>query len=81
MSEQVKTDTTKLIPEAVKQFDNYPDSAFIRPQIAKILLGVSIATFWRLAKSGQIKTHKLTERTTTVKVSDLRAFMSEKAGA
>ncbi|PPD52906.1 MAG: transcriptional regulator [Methylotenera sp.] len=71
---------TESIPEAVKQFDNYPDSAFIRPNIAKILLGVSIATFWRLARSGQIKTYKLTERTTTVKVSDLRAFMAAKAG-
>lgn len=71
----------KEIPEAVKQFDDYPDGAFIRPQIARILIGVSIATFWRLSKSGQIKTHKLTERTTTVKVSDLRAFMAAKAGA
>lgn len=70
----------KEIPEAVKQFDNYPDGAFIRPQIARILIGVSIATFWRLSKSGQIKTHKLTKRTTTVKVSDLRAFMAAKAG-
>ena len=71
----------KEIPEAVKQFDDYPDGAFIRPQIARILIGVSIATFWRLSKSGQIKTHKLTERTTTVKVSDLRAFMAAKACA
>lgn len=71
---------TESIPEAVKQFDNYPDSAFIRPHIAKILLGVSIATFWRLARSGQIKTYKLTERTTTVRVSDLRAFMAAKVG-
>ena len=78
---QVTSQHTKSIPVAVKQFDNYPDSAFIRPQIAKTLIGVSISTFWRLAKSGQIKTHKLTERTTTVKVSDLRAFMADKAGA
>ena len=69
----------KEIPEAVKQFDNYPDGAFIRPQIARILIGVSNATFWRSSKSGQIKTHKLTERTTTVRVSDLRAFMAAKA--
>lgn len=71
----------KEIPEAIKQFDDYPDGAFIRPQIARILIGVSIATFWRLSKSGQIKTHKLTERTTTVKVSDLRAFMAAQARA
>ncbi|PPD56801.1 MAG: hypothetical protein CTY10_02450 [Methylotenera sp.] len=67
------------MPHAVEQFDNYPDSAFIRPQTAKILLGISIATFWRLAKSGQIKTHKLTERTTAIQVKDLRAFMAAKS--
>ena len=78
---QVISQHSKPIPESIKQFDNYPDSAFIRPQIAKTLLGISIATFWRLVKSGQIKTHKLTVRTTTVKVSDLRAFMADKAGA
>lgn len=76
---QLESQHKKSIPEAIKQFDDYPDSAFIRPQIAKSLLGVSIATFWRLVKSGQLKTHKLTERTTTVKVSDLRAFMARKA--
>lgn len=79
---QLKSQYKKPIPEAVKQFDDYPDSAFIRPQIARYLLGVSIATFWRLVKSGQIKTNKLTERTTTVRVGDLRAFMNgEKVGS
>lgn len=58
------------------QFDALPDSAHIRPQTAKILLGVSIATFWRLVASGKLKTHKLTERTTTVRVGDLRAFIN-----
>ena len=75
---QVVSKQSKPIPNAVEQFDNYPDSAYIRPQVAKILLGVSIATFWRLCKSGEIKTNKLTERTTTVRVGDLRAFIAAK---
>jgi len=64
----------------VSQFDALPDSAHIRPQTAKIILGVSIATFWRIVASGKIKTYKLTERTTTVRAGDLRAFIARKAG-
>lgn len=61
---------------AIRDFDQYPDSAHIRPQTAKALLGISIATFYRLVASGRIKTHKLTERTTTVTAGDIRAFMA-----
>ena len=63
------------INPAVENFDQLPDTAHIRPKPCAQLLGVSIATFWRLVKIGEIKTYKLTERTTTVKVGDLRAFM------
>jgi hypothetical protein len=65
----------------MRDIDSYADSVHIRPHTAKQILGISIATFWRLAKSGQLKTYKLTQRTTTVKVGDLRAFMATKAGA
>lgn len=77
---QLKSEQTKSIPEALTQFDNLPDSAHIRPKVCAQLLGVSIATFWRLSKAERLRTHKLTERTTTVKVADLRAFMTAKAG-
>ena len=66
------------INQTLRDFDQFPDSAHIRPQIAKALLGISIATFWRLVKNGKIKTQKLTERTTTVTVKELRAFMNRK---
>jgi predicted site-specific integrase-resolvase len=66
------------INQALRDFDQFPDNANIRPQTARTLLGISIATFWRLVRNGQIKTHKLTERTTTVTVKDLRAFMNQK---
>ncbi|MFW5431254.1 MAG: helix-turn-helix transcriptional regulator [Methylophilaceae bacterium] len=74
---QLESQQPKPILEAVKHFDDYPDSAFIRPQVAKILLGVSIATFWRLVSKKAFPVCKLTERTTTVRVSDLRAFMNQ----
>lgn len=64
----------------VSYFDALPDSAHIRPQTAKIILGVSIATFWRVVASGKIKTYKLTERTTTVRAGDLRAYIAQKVG-
>lgn len=69
------SDDLNLNP-VLTQFDALPGSAHIRPQTAKIILGVSIATFWRLAKAKKFPLHKLTERTTTVRVSDLRAFMA-----
>lgn len=67
---------TKINP-SLRDFDHLPDSAYLRPQVAKDIIQVSIATFWRLVKSGKIKTYKHTERTTTVKVGDLRAFISQ----
>lgn len=66
------------INPSVSQADQLPDSAHLRPQVCAQLMGVSIATFWRLVKGGKLKTHKLTERTTTVKAGDLRAFMGSK---
>lgn len=60
--------------------DTAPDSAHFRPKTCAQLMGISIATFWRLVASGKIKTYKLTKRTTSVKAGDLRAFMADKAG-
>jgi predicted DNA-binding protein (UPF0251 family) len=70
----------KIIKSILSDTDSLPDSAHIRPKVCAKLMGVSIATFWRLVKSGKLQTHKLTERTTTVKAGDLRAFMSGKGG-
>lgn len=68
----------KVISPSLRDFDHLPDSALIRPKPCAQLLGVSIATLWRLIKQGHIKTQKLTERTTTIKAGDLRAFMAGK---
>lgn len=65
------------INSALCDIDSYADSVHIRPQVAKTILGISIATFWRLVRDGKIKTEKLTPRTTTVKVSTLRTFMNQ----
>lgn len=67
-----------IINPALRDFDHLPDSALIRPKPSAQLLGVSISTLWRLVKQGHIKTQKLTERTTTIRAGDLRAFMAGK---
>lgn len=67
----------KLNP-SVSEAGQLPDYAHLRPKACAQLMGVSIATFWRLVKNKKLRTHKLTERTTTVRAGDLRAFMSGK---
>lgn len=77
---------TKPIPEPVKQdtidpalrhFDELPSTAQVRVTVVKSLLDVSSTTVWRLVKAGKLKTHKLTKRTTTFNVGQLRAFMNQ----
>lgn len=70
----------RQISDAVIDFDKLPDSAHIRPKDCAKIVGFSLPTYWREVKKGRIKTHKLTERTTSTKAGDLRAYMSAKGG-
>lgn len=70
--------TKSTVDIVVANFCQLSDDVHIRPKQAAQLLGVGIATFWRLVSSGQLKTHKLTKRTTSIKAGDIRAFVSEK---
>lgn len=67
--------STHLHP-SFTNFDLLPDSAHVRVPIVKALLGVSSATVWRMVKSKQLKTYKLTPRTTTFKVGEIRDLIS-----
>lgn len=70
------------INEALAQsnFDNLPATSFVRlPVVRGLLGGVSAATIWRLVKAQKLKTHKLTPRTTTFNVGELRSLLSAKA--
>lgn len=73
-------ETQTRINSALENLDHLPDCAHIRPKVFAEAAGVSLSTFWRLAQNKRIKTHKLTERTTTVRVGDLRAFLSQQEG-
>ena len=70
----------KSINPIIANFAQMSDDSFIRPHECAQLMRISIATFWRLVASGKIKTYKLTERTTTVRAGDLRAFINAQKG-
>lgn len=56
--------------------DSMPNSAMVRLPVVKGLLGVSGATVWRMVKAGKLRTYKLTERTTTFNMGEIRALLN-----
>ena len=66
------------INPSLRDFDQLPNSAFVRLPVVKALLSISSATVWRMVKAKQLKSYKLTERTTTFKVGELRALLAQK---
>lgn len=66
----------RLIPPALQDADKYPNTAYVRLPVVKGLLGVSGSTVWRLVKAGKLKTHKLTPKTTSFNMGELRSFMN-----
>ena len=79
---QIKSELSKTIPEALAQFDNLPDAAYIRLPVLKRLYGISAASCWRGVKNGTIpKPSKLSERCTAWNVGLIRAALAAKAVA
>ena len=64
---------------ALSNFDTMPSSGFVRISVVKALLGVSASTVWRLVVAGVLRTYKLTPRTTSFNVGELRAMLAAKA--
>ncbi len=80
--QQLKSETTNAIPEALTNFDQLPNSAYIRLPVLMGLYGISSASCWRGVKNGTIpKPCKLTERTTAWNVGMVRADLAAKAVA
>lgn len=79
--QQFKSEAIQSIPEALEHFSKLPDSAQVRLPVIKGLLGISSATAWRMVKVGTLKTYKLTDRTTTFNVGEIRNFLATKAVA
>lgn len=80
--QQLKSELTQAIPEALANFDQLPDSAYIRLPVMKGLYGVSAASIWRGVKNSTIpKPSKLSERCTAWNVGLIRAALAAKAVA
>lgn len=77
--QQLKSDLTKAIPEALANFDQLPDCAYIRLNTVKRLYGVSAATIWRNCKKLKMPCPvKLSERCTAWSVKAIRADLAAK---
>lgn len=76
-----KQTASKVIPDALKNFDLLPDSANVRQPVVQGLVGCSAATVWRMVKRGTLpKTHKISTRITVWNVGELRAVLALKNG-
>jgi predicted DNA-binding transcriptional regulator AlpA len=65
----------ETISPGLRDFEHYPNCAHVRLPVVKALLGISSATVWRMVKSNKIKTYKLTARTTTFNVGEIRELI------
>ncbi len=71
----------KSIHPVLRDFDQLPDSAYIRLPVMIGLFGVSAASIWRGVKNKTIPAPvKLTQRTTAWSVRLVRQALAEKVG-
>ena len=78
--QQAKPALLQAIPEAVKHFDQLSPECQVRLPVVKIMLGISSATVWRMVAAKKITAHRLTQRTTSFNVGELRNLLTAKAG-
>jgi predicted DNA-binding transcriptional regulator AlpA len=50
-------------------------TTILRPKFAAQALGISKATFWRIVRRGDLKTIKITDNATGVRLSDIEAYI------
>lgn len=72
--------SSPAIPEAAKHFEQLSPECQVRLPVVKIMLGISGATVWRMVAAKKLTAHRLTERTTTFNVGELRSLLKAKAG-
>lgn len=79
---QLSNSSRQHIPASLANFDQLPDSAYIRLPVMTGLFGLSAASIWRGVKNSTIpKPAKLSERCTAWNVGQIRAALAAKAGA
>ncbi len=68
------------IPPALAGFDSYPNSAYVRLPVVRVLFGISTATAWRWVKKGTLPAgRKLSDGVTAWNVGELRKALSGEA--
>lgn len=68
----------RVVPDALKNFDDMPDSAYVRQPVVEGLYGCSSATIWRRVKDGLIPAPKhLGPRHTAWNVGELRRNLGQ----
>ena len=67
------------INPALRDFDQLSNSQQVRLPVVSAILGISNSTVWRMVKAKRLKAYRLTERTTTFNVGELRALLTAKA--
>ena len=77
---QLKSELSQRLPEALANFDQLPDSAYIRLPVMRGLYGVSSSSIWRGVKKLTIPSPvKLTGRTTAWNVGLVRTALTAKS--
>ncbi|HRD87492.1 MAG TPA: AlpA family phage regulatory protein [Accumulibacter sp.] len=65
------------MPDALKNFDSLPDSAFVRLPVVAALKACSSATVWRMVKRGDLPAPRnLSQRITAWNVGELRKALA-----
>lgn len=72
--------SNKSINPIIANIDSMSGESFIRPKDCAKVIGISMATLWRIIARSELRTYKLSERVTAIKVQDLRDFIAKKAG-
>lgn len=73
MNGEHKVGNGESIPKALSQFDNLPDSAYVRLPVVAALYSIGHATAWRWSKNGRLPApYKLGENVTAWNVGELR---------
>ncbi|SCY42335.1 transcriptional regulator, AlpA family [Nitrosospira sp. Nl5] len=63
----------RSLPDALKNFDLLPDSAYVQQAIVEGLFDCSASTVWRMVRRGELPVpHKITERSVRWQVGELR---------
>lgn len=72
--------TSAPIPDALRNFDALPDSAYVRLPVTSALFQISPATTWRWSKNGRIPApRRLSEGVTAWNVGELRKALRGEA--